>query len=132
MVGDLRIFVSALITIVVVQAIKLWWYSSGGKGVAWKEAFADGGIISAHSAIVSALCFSVYFAEGISNLFFVSLVFAMIVLRDAVGVRRIAKENAVILDKKFKLKRNIKEGHSVAEIFWGILVGGIVSALVVV
>ncbi|MBU0907272.1 MAG: divergent PAP2 family protein [Nanoarchaeota archaeon] len=125
------ILVSAVLTLLAVQAIKFSWALYHGK-VVWGDVLADGGVISAHTGAVSALCFSVYFVEGFSNLFFVSLVFSLIVLRDAIGVRRVARENARILDKEFKLKRHVSEGHSLREVLFGALLGGIVSVVVFV
>ncbi|MCL2044390.1 MAG: divergent PAP2 family protein [Treponema sp.] len=50
-----------------------------------------GGMPSSHAAVVCSLCTSIAFAEGItSNLFIFSFWFALIVLRDAMGVRRSA------------------------------------------
>ena len=47
-----------------------------------------GGMPSSHAAVVCSLCTSVAFVEGIaSNLFVFSFWFALVVLRDAMGVR---------------------------------------------
>jgi acid phosphatase family membrane protein YuiD len=127
-----RILISVILALVLIQAMKILWRWLHKESIDWNEALADGGVVSAHMGIVSALCFSIYFAEGLSNLFFACVVFSLIVLRDSVGVRRVTRENAYILDKKFKLNRNIREGHSFREIVLGIVLGGIVSALVFV
>ena len=127
-----EILISVIVTIAAIQIIKLMYTVLRKTKVKWGDVLADGGIVSAHTGAVTALCFSIYFIEGVSNLFFVSLVFSLIVLRDAIGVRRIARENANIIDKRFKLKRNIKEGHSFVEILLGAIVGVIVLAVVFV
>ena len=55
--------------------------------IAWRT----GGMPSSHAALVCSLCTSVAFVEGVaSNLFIVSFWFALVVLRDAMGVRRSA------------------------------------------
>ena len=53
--------------------------------IAWRT----GGMPSSHAALVSAMAAAAAFQEGLgSNLFVVSFWFAMIVMRDALGVRR--------------------------------------------
>ncbi|MDR2470797.1 MAG: divergent PAP2 family protein [Treponema sp.] len=53
--------------------------------IAWRT----GGMPSSHAALVSAMAASTAFREGLgSNLFVVSFWVAMIVMRDAMGVRR--------------------------------------------
>ena len=48
-----------------------------------------GGMPSSHAAVVTSMTISVAFNEGIgSNLFAVSLLIALVVMRDAMGVRR--------------------------------------------
>jgi uncharacterized protein len=48
-----------------------------------------GGMPSSHAAVVCSLCTSIALVEGIaSNLFVFSFWFALVVLRDAMGVRR--------------------------------------------
>jgi len=50
-----------------------------------------GGMPSSHAALVSSLCTSIAFVKGIaSDLFIFSFWFALVVLRDAMGVRRSA------------------------------------------
>ena len=51
--------------------------------------FGDGGMPSAHSAVVASLCTGCAITQGLgSEAFAISLVLAMIVCRDATGVRR--------------------------------------------
>jgi acid phosphatase family membrane protein YuiD len=65
-----------------------------GKRKSWRELFETmvwrtGGMPSSHSAMVSALAASSAFREGFgSNLFAVSFFFAIMTMRDALGVRR--------------------------------------------
>lgn len=92
--------------------------------------FEAGGMPSAHSASVTALTLSIALTSGIqSPLFTASLVFALIVMYDATGVRRAAGKQAEILNKivddiystgKVKVEK-LKEilGHSVLEVIAG-------------
>jgi acid phosphatase family membrane protein YuiD len=61
----------------------------GGREVLETIAWRTGGMPSSHASLVSAMTTSVAFREGLnSNLFIVSFFFALIVMRDAMGVRR--------------------------------------------
>jgi acid phosphatase family membrane protein YuiD len=58
-----------------------------------------GGMPSSHVALVASMAASTAFAEGIgSNLFQISLWFALVVVRDAVGVRRSSGLQARLLN----------------------------------
>jgi acid phosphatase family membrane protein YuiD len=96
----------------------------------WKT----GGMPSSHSALVTALATSIGFKEGFdSSLFIVSCAFSLLVIRDAVGVRRSAGIQARTLNKlgsdlheKLNLDyKSVKEisGHSVSEVLIGIVIG---------
>lgn len=108
---------------------------------AWQDLFITGNMPSAHAALVTALVVILLLTEGFSPLFFASIVFASIVIRDAVGVRRAVGEESKVLTKvltalktKFHIaiSRKIHEslGHQPIEVFVGILMG-IVSSVVV-
>ncbi len=109
----------------------------------WQDLFVTGNMPSTHAAIVTALSVILLLTEGFSPLFFVSSVFASIVIRDAVGVRRAVGEESKVLTKvlealktKFHvtISRKIHEslGHQPIEVFVGVLIGiasGIVAYL---
>ena len=91
-----------------------------------------GGMPSAHSAFVSAIAASIFLLQGVSILFAVSLAFSIIVLRDAVGVRREVGRHAEILNKLNKGKRlNEKVGHTLSDILVGIVIG-VLAALIII
>ncbi|MGP1454846.1 MAG: divergent PAP2 family protein [Treponema sp.] len=93
-----------------------------------------GGMPSSHSALVTALTTSIGFKDGVhSDLFIFALFSAIIVIRDAMGVRRsnglqakmlnaISLEVAHITNKAFKPVKEV-QGHSPIEVFAGILLG---------
>ncbi|MFH1803093.1 MAG: divergent PAP2 family protein [archaeon] len=126
-----RIFTAVFLTVALIQIVKSFWSASKKEKVGLKSVWVDGGVVSAHSGAVAALCLSILLVEGLSNLFFVCLIFSIIVIRDAVGVRKIARENAKILNRKFRLKREVNEGHSFMEILRGVVVGLVVAFLVI-
>lgn len=93
-----------------------------------------GGMPSSHSAAVAGLITSIGFLEGVdTTLFIVTLFFGLIVIRDALGVRRASGLQAKSLNKLGEeLKKTaglnfipVKEvnGHSPAEVTVGILLG---------
>ena len=96
--------------------------------------WSTGGMPSSHSAVVAALATSAAFVEGIdSTLFFVTLFYAMLTFRDALGVRRAAGAQARALNQlirdlshRHKLRsKPVKEinGHTPSEVFVGGLLG---------
>jgi acid phosphatase family membrane protein YuiD len=98
-----------------------------------------GGMPSAHSAMVAAMSASVAFSEGMNtNLFVVTLMFALIIIRDALGVRRSSGIQAKMLNwlgrqvaEKLKIEHHpVKEitGHSPLEVAVGVFLGIIIAA----
>jgi hypothetical protein len=96
--------------------------------------WATGGMPSSHSAVVVALATSAGFVEGPdSTLFIVTLFYAILTFRDALGVRRAAGAQAKVINQlirdlspRFPLRsRPVKEivGHTVSEVFVGSLLG---------
>jgi len=96
--------------------------------------WATGGMPSSHSALVAALTTASGFVEGpTSTLFFVTLFYALLTFRDALGVRRAAGAQAKVINQlirdltpHFKLRaRPVKEinGHTMPEVFVGALLG---------
>ena len=107
-----------------------------------KRMWETGGMPSSHSSTVSALTTSVGIVYGLSSpLFAVSLVFAIIVMHDAAGIRRAAGRQASALnrlgktlskvfDERFN-EDHLKEllGHSPVEVLVGAVVGLVVAFL---
>jgi acid phosphatase family membrane protein YuiD len=98
-----------------------------------------GGMPSSHAALVASMATAVGFNEGFgSNLFAVSLFVAMVVMRDAMGVRRSSGLQARALNLLGKLSAEkmgieftpIKEiqGHGPLEVIVGALLGIFISA----
>jgi len=93
-----------------------------------------GGMPSSHSALVASVSTTIGFKNGIaSDLFIFSCCFALVVIRDAVGVRRSSGDQARALnelgdsvaarmDYRFKPVKEI-QGHSPMEVLAGILLG---------
>ena len=98
-----------------------------------------GGMPSSHSALVTSLCVTIAFRNGIhSDLFMFSLCFFLVVIRDAFGVRRSSGLQAKKLNeignelKEKKIIENYKaikevDGHTPMEVLCGCLFGFLVG-----
>ena len=93
-----------------------------------------GGMPSAHSALVSSLSTIILLREGVTSLFFVTLTFALIVLRDAMGVRRSVGEEGKFIEKLLRYEKmkvdkfHYSLGHTPIQVLAGLLIG-ILSAI---
>ena len=99
--------------------------------------FGTGGMPSSHSATVCALTSACAIKEGFdSPAFAISFILAMIVMRDAMGVRRQIGEHAKVLNKLFKnlsdslndptlTEKALEElaGHTPVQVIAGALLG---------
>lgn len=86
---------------------------------------------SAHSAIVSSLAGSVLIHCGIESVeFAIAAVLAIIVCRDAMGVRKEVEKHAIILKwmkTNCDIDLELEIGHDGLEVFAGIVLGIIVA-----
>lgn len=120
----------------VAQAYKVISTLFVDRKMALKRFVETGGMPSSHASTVSALTTSVGIVYGVaSSLFAVTLIFAVIVIHDAAGIRRAAGNQAralnrleATLSKLFEEHFNderLKEllGHTKVEVFAGTLLG---------
>ena len=100
-----------------------------------------GGMPSSHSALVSAVTTAIAFKHGISSdLFVFSCCFSLVVVRDAVGVRRRSGQQAHALNDlgkqaSEKLEINftpVKEtrGHKPLEVIAGLVLGFLIAVAI--
>jgi uncharacterized protein len=93
-------FVAVVISWFLAQSLKVVLYWIAEKKFSLWHFFEAGGMPSAHSASVTALTLGIALTQGWNSpLFTVSLVFALIVMYDATGVRRAAGKQAEMLNK---------------------------------
>lgn len=107
---------------------KALWYS-------WKDkkkfhivdGMQNGGMPSSHTAVVSALTFSLFFRTGLSDLFYISAIFSAIIMSDALKVRKnvgLQGEKLNELLRKFDEKTiKVVYGHSMFQVMAGLLLG---------
>ncbi len=133
------VFLSGFTSWLLAQLLKTLIVLFGRRRASAKDAavtilWKTGGMPSSHSALVNALAISIGFSEGFSsNLFIVTLAFSLIVMRDALGVRRSSGMQARLLnnlgrdiDNALKIPFSpVKEvlGHTPLEVLVGALLG---------
>ena len=132
------IFLSALCSLFVAQFIKAAISLLKARKEPLHEAmliflWRTGGMPSSHSAVAVSISTAVALTEGYSNLFIVSLFLSLIVIRDALGVRRSAGLQSKALNQlgsdlsaKFGIRyESVKEvhGHTWPEVFIGAILG---------
>jgi acid phosphatase family membrane protein YuiD len=133
------IFLTSLVAFAMSQSIKavlslFMIKGKKGKGAFIALTWSTGGMPSSHSALVSSMSASAAISEGIgSNIFALTFFFAMVIIRDALGVRRAAGLQAKALNN---LGRDISErfntawqpvkeiqGHGPFEVAAGVILG---------
>lgn len=121
-----------------IQLFKVsWYYFNETKKWEWSRLFQNGGMPSAHSAVVTCLSTMVLKSEGITSITFaISVIFTIIVMTDAIGVRRNVGEHARVLNEIIKNsnKTGIEKlqeitGHNPVQVFVGALIGLIVGLI---
>ncbi|MBT3298009.1 divergent PAP2 family protein [archaeon] len=127
-----KVILSLLLAGIGTQLIKIICIWVKTKQFSWKDFLVTGGMPSSHSAFVISLATILFLQEGFSSTFAVSLVLAVIVIRDAFGVRRTAGEEGMVLInimKKLKMKQetHFSLGHTPLQVFVGSLIGFLVS-----
>ncbi|KAJ8573139.1 hypothetical protein K7X08_009650 [Anisodus acutangulus] len=131
-------FVSGFIAWFIAQSMKVFLNFCVERKWDFRIMFASGGMPSSHSALCTALTTSVAICHGVADsLFPVCLGFTLIVMYDAIGVRRHAGMQAevlnLIVEDLFEghpiSQRKLKEllGHTPLQVFAGALLGIVVA-----
>jgi len=117
------------------QVLKLIIYWFKHKRLSWHDLVVTGGMPSSHSAFVVSLATIIFLEEGISTTFTISLVLAMIVIRDAFGVRRSVGEEGMVINRiikkiQLKTKTHFAMGHTPRQVLVGSVIGFLISIAV--
>ncbi|CAM3938396.1 Acid phosphatase [Alicyclobacillus pomorum] len=141
--GQVLLF-SSILAMVVAQLYKVIAYRWYHKEWKWSRFLVTGGMPSSHTALMCTLTTSCLFFYGWSSPWFaVSFVSSIVVIYDAIGVRRQAGEHALILheliaqlheagvDIKPHVFRRFRhwqrQGHTPAEVVGGVLLGVVIA-----
>lgn len=130
-----QVLLTSLVAGVIAQLIKLLVKSNGIK-LSWRSIFSYAGMPSSHAAFVAALTTIIGMTEGFdSPLFAVCFIFSVLVIRDALGIRRYLGQHGEIINilvKDLKEDKMLDEvypkllekiGHTPAQIIAGSLIG---------
>ncbi len=135
------IVLCSLFAWVTAQLLKVPLYYRVEHKLDWKRLTGAGGMPSSHSALVVALTLAVGLLEGFDTaLFGVCIVLSLIVMYDAIGVRRETGTQATVINQILKdvlinghriSDDELKElvGHTPFEVVGGILVGIVTTVI---
>ena len=113
----------------IAQLIKFIIEVSTHRKINWRRFFESGGMPSSHSAFVCSIAMGIGFREGFASSFFaLAFMIAMVVMYDAMGVRRAAGEQADPFPEWGKPLREAL-GHKPTEVISGAILGIAVSFL---
>lgn len=124
-----------------IQVYKVIYELITTKKFNFKRIVGAGGMPSSHTAIVTSLTTLIGKYQGVDTpIFAVSLIFSLVVMYDACGVRRAAGKQAAILNKivqtpgltGVQVTEKLVEllGHTPIQVFVGAFVGIVVGVLV--
>ncbi|KAK9145532.1 hypothetical protein Sjap_005435 [Stephania japonica] len=133
-------FVSGLFAWAIAQSMKMFLNFVLERKWDFRILFASGGMPSSHSALCTALTTSVALCHGVADsLFPVCLGFSLIVMYDAIGVRRHAGMQAEVLNMIIAdlfqghpiSQRKLKEllGHTPSQVLAGAVLGILVACI---
>jgi acid phosphatase family membrane protein YuiD len=126
----------------VAQVLKTLVFAVLERRVNWRRLVDTGGLPSAHSALVVGLTTGIGLNEGWHTTnFAISLVFALIVMYDAIGIRQEAGKHADLLNELLRIavirdvyqqREELKEllGHTPLEVIAGALIGVMMALFV--
>lgn len=124
-----------------IQLFKVIWDLVETRKFNFKRILGAGGMPSSHSAVVMCLSVMVGKEYGFgSSVFALALIFAIVVMYDAAGVRRAAGKQAALLNKIVdtpglsipQVQERLVEvlGHTPTQVFVGAIIGIIVGLVI--
>lgn len=138
-----QIFISAALGWLVAQILKTLIHTALTRNFMAERLVGSGGMPSSHSSTVCALATSVYLQYGSSGFeFAIAAFFAIVVMYDAIGVRRETGIQAKVLNemialfsnmgKGLSLEDNLKEfiGHTPLQVLAGALLGILIAFII--
>ena len=127
-----RILIAGALGWLTAQVLKTIIFAITNHGLNWSRLVGDGGMPSGHSATVTAIAVSCGMELGFdSPIFAVACFMAIIVMHDAMGVRRETGKQSQVLNhlvevvyaKNLTPEEKLKEfvGHTPLQVFFGFL-----------
>lgn len=145
----IQVIIISITSMLLCQIVKFIIFSVKDKKMVWAALFTTGGMPSSHTSCVTSLVISLGFLQlhdlgYLDYSFAIALIFAMIIIHDAMGVRLEASKHAKILnhmmkDESLEERKNIgfgekgflKEllGHKGIEVIGGLIFGILVAVI---
>ena len=133
---------TAVLSWFVAQVLKTAIDAYFNKGINWERMTGSGGMPSSHSSTVVSLAVAIGVSYGVdSTLFALALMFAIVVMYDATGVRRETGKQAVILNRLLldnpfswtgeEFDKKLKEyvGHTPLQVLMGASLGVLMALI---
>ena len=133
---------TAVLSWFVAQVLKTEIDAYFNKGINWERMTGSGGMPSSHSSTVVSLAVAIGVSYGVdSTLFALALIFAIVVMYDATGVRRETGKQAVILNRLLldnpfswtgeEFDKKLKEyvGHTPLQVLMGAILGVLIALI---
>ena len=133
---------TAVLSWFVAQVLKTAIDAYFNKGINWERMTGSGGMPSSHSSTVVSLAVAIGVSYGVdSTLFALALIFAIVVMYDATGVRRETGKQAVILNRLLldnpfswtgeEVDKKLKEyvGHTPLQVLMGAILGMLIALI---
>ena len=133
-----KLLIVPFIALIICQIIKFTIESIRNKKLMFERLFnGSGGMPSTHATFSVSLTTLIMYECGISSpIFSVALIFTLIVLYDAIGVRYETGLQATVIndivnkiDKKKHMTLKEKIGHKPLEVFCGVILGILISTI---
>lgn len=138
-----QILMCAVMSWLIAQLIKMALDFLTTGSIRIERLYGNGGMPSSHSATVCGLVTGVAYRYGAGSFeFAMSFIFAMVVMTDAMGVRRETGKQAKLLNRMMeedfwnfddpeKVQMRLKEliGHTPMQVFCGAMLGVLVSVI---
>ena len=138
-----HMIIAPIFSWLVAQVLKIIIHAIVEKKFSLERLFGDGGMPSGHSATVMSLAMIVGLTDGFGSITFaIAMIFAIVVMHDAIGVRREAGKQARMIismvevlgdylvekDKKIKdEKLKVLVGHTPLQVICGALLGAVIA-----
>jgi len=129
-----QFLLTGVFSFLITQIAKVFIHAYVYKEFDWKRIVGDGGMPSGHSATVASIATVAFLHFGGGSFeFALSLILAIIVCHDAMGVRQETGKQAVVINELIEMMKlferipemELKEfvGHTPLQVYVGILIG---------
>jgi acid phosphatase family membrane protein YuiD len=130
-----ELILSIIVSWLLVKALKTTIAWLNEKRISLKALMYDGGMPSSHTTAVTATATAIFLETGISPVFALSVVIALIVINDAMKVRWVTQEQSKVINKLTEGKpgfRRMNEhvGHTPLEVLVGLIIGIIIPIII--